>query len=59
ELAASVLALQPLIKVLFVTGYTRHIAPERLADAEVLDKPYQRDRLLHAVRHALRREWVG
>jgi two-component system, cell cycle sensor histidine kinase and response regulator CckA len=45
----------PGAKVLFTTGYTRHIAPELLADADILDKPYQRDSLLHAIRHVLGR----
>lgn len=53
ELVQRVLALRPELKVLFITGYTRHIAADRLVGAEVLDKPYQRDKLLHAVRHAL------
>ena len=44
---------RPDVKVLFTTGYTRHIAPELLADSEVLDKPYHRAALLHAVRHVL------
>ena len=43
----------PDIKVLFTTGYTRHIAPELLAESEILEKPYQRAALLHAVRHVL------
>lgn len=45
--------VRPEAKVLFITGYTRHIAPDLLAESEVLDKPYQRDALLHAVRHVL------
>jgi CheY-like chemotaxis protein len=44
----------PDTKVLFTTGYTRHIAPELLADSEILEKPYHRAALLHAVRHVLR-----
>ncbi len=36
------------MKTLFTTGYTRHIAPE-LAGAAILDKPYHRDALLHAI----------
>jgi len=36
------------IKTLFTTGYTRHIAPD-LEDAVILDKPYHRDTLLHAL----------
>ena len=36
------------MKTLFTTGYTRHIAPE-LEDAPILDKPYHRDALLHAL----------
>jgi CheY-like chemotaxis protein len=43
----------PDLKVLFTTGYTRHIAPELLAESELLEKPYQRIALLHAVRHLL------
>jgi CheY-like chemotaxis protein len=53
ELVRRVKALRPALKILYITGYTRHIAAERLAGADVLDKPYQRDKLLHAVRHAL------
>lgn len=55
ELARSFHHARPGAKVLFTTGYTRHIAPDLLADAEILDKPYQRDALLHAVRHLLGR----
>lgn len=40
----------PTLKVLFTTGYSRHIAPEALAVGEILDKPFQRDALLHAVK---------
>ena len=54
ELARRVKLLRPGLKVLFITGYTRHIAAE-LAGAEVLDKPYQREKLLHAVRHVMAR----
>jgi len=36
------------LKTLFTTGYTRHIAPE-LDDAPILDKPYHRDALIHAL----------
>ena len=39
----------PTLKVLFTTGYSRHIAPDALAVGEILDKPFQRDALLHAV----------
>ena len=53
ELAQAVHHTRPDVKVLFTTGYTRHIAPELLADSEILDKPYQRAALLHAVRHVL------
>ncbi|HZT52398.1 MAG TPA: response regulator [Stellaceae bacterium] len=53
ELARRVKAVRPDLKVLFITGYTRHIAPDRLVGAEVLDKPFHRSTLLHAVRHAL------
>ena len=53
ELARRVKLLRPDLKVLFITGYTRHIAAERLVGAEVLDKPYQREKLLHAVRHVM------
>jgi CheY-like chemotaxis protein len=52
-LAKQVLVVQPSAKVLFTTGYTRHIALDQLAGSEVLDKPYQVDALLHAVRHML------
>jgi CheY-like chemotaxis protein len=44
---------RPDVKVLFTTGYTRHIAPELLAESEILEKPYHRAGLLHAVRHVL------
>lgn len=53
ELARVCHRAQPDAKVLFITGYTRYIAPDLLADSEILDKPYQRDALLHAVRHVL------
>ena len=53
ELARRVRQLRPGLRVLFVTGYPRHIAAERFAGADVLNKPYQRDKLLHAVEHAL------
>jgi CheY-like chemotaxis protein len=43
--------MRPGVKVLFTTGYTRHIAPELLAESEILEKPYHRAALLHAVRH--------
>jgi CheY-like chemotaxis protein len=45
--------MRPGVKVLFTTGYTRHIAPELLAESEILEKPYHRAALLHAVRHVL------
>ncbi|HEX9490569.1 MAG TPA: response regulator [Stellaceae bacterium] len=54
ELAQALNRTRPDVKVLFTTGYTRHIAPGLLADSEILDKPYQRAALLHAVRHLLR-----
>jgi DNA-binding NtrC family response regulator len=53
ELASRVKSARPDLKVLYVTGYTYHIAAGRLVGADVLDKPYQRDKLLHAVRHAI------
>ena len=53
ELARALNLTRPDVKVLFTTGYTRHIAPDLLADSEILDKPYQRAALLHAVRHVL------
>ena len=53
ELARALNRSRPDVKVLFTTGYTRHIAPDLLADSEILDKPYQRAALLHAVRHVL------
>ena len=53
ELARALNRTRPEVKVLFTTGYTRHIAPDLLADSEILDKPYQRAALLHAVRHVL------
>jgi DNA-binding NtrC family response regulator len=53
ELAERVKTVRPDLKVLFITGYTRHISHDRLVGAEVLDKPFQRDKLLHAVRHML------
>jgi DNA-binding NtrC family response regulator len=52
-LARSLQLTRPDVKVLFTTGYTRHIAPELPRKAEILDKPYHRDRLLHAVGHIL------
>jgi DNA-binding NtrC family response regulator len=53
ELARRVQQVRPGLKVLFTTGYTRHIAADQLVGAEVLDKPFQRDSLLHAVHHVL------
>lgn len=52
-LAQSLNRTRPDVKVLFTTGYTRHIAPELLAESEILEKPYHRAALLHAVRHVL------
>lgn len=48
DLARRLALRQSGMKTLFTTGYTRHIAPE-LADAPILDKPYHRDALLHAI----------
>jgi CheY-like chemotaxis protein len=53
ELVRRVRSTRPDLRILYITGYTRHIALDRLGNDEVLDKPYQRDSLLHAVRHAL------
>jgi CheY-like chemotaxis protein len=53
ELARRLLRADPGLKVLFTTGYTRHIAPEQLVGAEILDKPYHTDALLHAVRRLI------
>ena len=53
ELARRVKMVRPDLKILFTTGFTRHIAPDRLVGAEVLDKPYHRERLLHTVGHLL------
>lgn len=53
DLAFSFRRLRPDAAILFVTGYTRHIAADRLEEWEILEKPYQRDALLHAVRRAL------
>ncbi len=53
ELARRVKSIRPDLKVLYMTGFTRHIAPAELVDCEVLDKPFQREKLLHAVRHML------
>jgi CheY-like chemotaxis protein len=53
ELARRLLRRRPGLKVLFTTGYTRHIAPEQLAGAEILDKPYHADALLHAVQRLI------
>jgi len=54
-LAQRAVALRPELQVLFITGYTRNIAPEDLARSTVLDKPFARERLLHAIER-LRRE---
>jgi CheY-like chemotaxis protein len=54
ELARRARAMRPGLNILFVTGYTRNIALEALAGADVLDKPFPRERLLHAVERALR-----
>jgi CheY-like chemotaxis protein len=53
ELARRVRQVRPELKVLFITGYARRVAQERLVGARVLDKPYHRDALLDAVRHVL------
>jgi DNA-binding response OmpR family regulator len=53
-LAQSVRRLSPGARILFTTGYTRHIAGDGIDGMEVLDKPYLPDALLHAVRHVLR-----
>jgi CheY-like chemotaxis protein len=53
ELARRVKSMRPDLRVLYITGFTRHIAPAELSNAEVLDKPFQREKLLHAVRHVL------
>ncbi len=53
ELARRVRLVRPDLKVLFTTGYTRHIALDALIGADVLDKPYHRDALLFAVGRAL------
>jgi two-component system, cell cycle sensor histidine kinase and response regulator CckA len=58
-LARALRRAHPAAKVLFTTGYTRHIAPDLLADAALLDKPYHREALLHAVRHLLGRASAG
>lgn len=54
ELARRVRAVRPDLKVLFTTGYTRHIAFDALTGADILDKPYHPDALLHAVATAIR-----
>lgn len=59
ELARRALALRPHLRVLFITGYTRNIAPEELARAAVLDKPFVPDRLLHAIDRVLEDEAAG
>ena len=53
ELARRARAMRPHLAFLFVTGYTRNIAPDALAGASVLDKPFAPERLLHAVKRAL------
>ena len=53
ELVRRVKQLRPELKVLFITGYTRHVPRDRLVGGDVLDKPYRRSTLLYAVRHAL------
>ena len=53
ELARRLSRDRPGLKVLFTTGYTRHIAPEQLTGAEILDKPYHTEALLHAVRRLI------
>jgi DNA-binding response OmpR family regulator len=54
ELAQALRRRSPTARILFTTGYTRHIAGDGVANADVLDKPYLPAALLHAVRHALR-----
>lgn len=46
--------LRPELRVLFASGYADKRYRERLPpDAEVLDKPFRMDRLLHRIRHKL------
>ena len=58
ELTRLLRRLQPRARVLFTTGYTRHIAPELPPGAVIVEKPYQRDGLLHAITHLLGAELV-
>jgi CheY-like chemotaxis protein len=53
DLARRALGMRPELHVLFVTGYTRNIAPAELARSAVLDKPFASDQLLHAVDRVL------
>lgn len=53
QLAQALRRAQPDAKVLFATGYTRHIVSQFVPGAEILDKPYLGDALLHRVRHLL------
>ncbi len=53
QLAQALRRAQPGAKVLFTTGYTRHIVPRRVPGAEILDKPYHGDALLHMTRRLL------
>lgn len=58
QLAQALRRAQPDAKVLFTTGYTRHIVSQFVPGAEILDKPYHSDALLHRVRHLLGLEVV-
>jgi two-component system, cell cycle sensor histidine kinase and response regulator CckA len=53
ELARRVKRVRPDLRVLFISGFAKSSARDRLVGAEVLDKPFHRDSLLHAVRHTL------
>src|ERR1700684_1183347 len=53
ELVRRVKELRPDLKVLYTTGFPRHVPPSRLVDAEILDKPFHREKLLSTVRHVL------
>jgi two-component system cell cycle sensor histidine kinase/response regulator CckA len=59
ELVRRVKEVRTDLRILYITGFPRHVAPARFADAEILDKPFQREKLLNTVRHVLTRGVTG
>jgi CheY-like chemotaxis protein len=55
ELAQRAAALQPGVKVLFVSGYSREVAAPELDGAPFLQKPFTPDALLRKIREVIER----